>query len=75
MTGIHRETQVGQSTFTLYRLSDAYRVIGRMLEQGVGDYPPCRHCPIEPRQTKTAEGSDWDEELGRPAANSEAWTY
>ncbi len=75
MTGFQRQTRVGTSTFTLYRLSDALRVMGAMLEQGVGDYPPCRRCPIAPRWSETAVASDWDEQRGRPVPDSEAWTY
>jgi aminoglycoside N3'-acetyltransferase len=75
MADFHRQTLVGASTFTLYRLRDAFRVIYRMLERGVAGYPPCRSCPVKPKEGDTTVESDWDHKTGRPLPNSEAWTY
>ena len=48
--GLQHEARIGQCRAILYRLKDGYRVIAELLQQGQDGFPPCRRCPIRPRQ-------------------------
>lgn len=58
--GLQRVVLIGPCRATLYRLQDGYRVIARLLANGLGHYPPCRACPIRPRRVAQTVPSDWD---------------
>jgi aminoglycoside 3-N-acetyltransferase len=58
--GLQRVGLIGPCRATVYRLQDGYRVIARLLANGLGPYPPCRACPIRPRRVAQTVPSDWD---------------
>jgi len=73
--GIAREGMIGACRATLYRLREGYAVIARLLAEGFAGHPPCRACPIRPRQVPQTVPSDWDAARGQPLPASTAWTY
>ena len=48
----HRKILIGKSEITLYDLRKGYEVIAKVLQEGMGDYPPCSQCAIRPRLCK-----------------------
>jgi aminoglycoside N3'-acetyltransferase len=73
--GRQKETIVGACRAILFRLSDCFDVIAQGLNEGMDGFPPCRLCPIRPRQVQQTVPSDWDEQHQRLMPDSEAWTY
>jgi len=73
--GLQRETMIGACPAILFRLQDAWEVIAELLRDGLGEFPPCRRCPIRPRVGERAVPSDWDEKRGRLKPDSPAWGY
>jgi len=68
--GLHTRGRIGQSTATLFRLSDCFDVLSRMLAEGCAGYPPCSECPTRPSGGPYTVESDWDEEQGCLKADS-----
>jgi aminoglycoside 3-N-acetyltransferase len=60
--GLHRRAQVGDSTLTLFRLSDFFGLLAGMLREGYAGHPPCSECPVRPNPTEFDVPSDWDDE-------------
>ncbi len=58
---LQRQTQIGHSTATLFRLNDCYTVVAELLTNGLNELPPCSECPIRPARTDRDVTSDWDE--------------
>jgi len=73
--GLERRHMVGGAELILYRLWDCYDVVAGLLATGVDGFPSCSRCPVRPRVTEHTVPSDWDEDAGRPVADSVAWTY
>ena len=73
--GLDRQVRVGECTMTLFRLADCLDVVGELLCNGIGDYPPCARCPVRPQVTEHTVPSDWDDAAGALRADSEAWRY
>jgi len=69
------QVQIGCCCATLFRLRDCAQAIAPLLRDGLGEYPPCRRCPIRPQQVAQSVPSDWDEPNQRPLPDSVAWTY
>lgn len=63
--GLHRRAKVGESTVTLFRLRDFYRVVEEMLREGHNGHPPCSCCPVRPGQSDHDVPSDWDDAAGQ----------
>lgn len=73
--GAHRQIPIGQATVTLFKLSDCFNVVAELLQNGVGENPPCYRCPIRPRQVAATVPSDWDEARQQLRDDSVAWLY
>jgi len=73
--GLQRQTRIGVSRLTCFRLKDCYDVIAELLREGLEDLPPCSRCPIRPEQDPRAVGSDWDDEKQCLLPDSPAWGY
>ncbi len=58
--GAHTRGKVGESTATLFRLSDCFEVLSGLLRTG-----GCAPCGIEHRRGPHTVESDWDDERGR----------
>ncbi len=58
----HIETGIGGCRAILYRLQDCYEVVAELLKQGKDGHPPCRLCPIRPRQVEATVESDWNQQ-------------
>jgi aminoglycoside N3'-acetyltransferase len=63
--GLERRGVVGLSTLRLFRLSDCFELVARLLRDGAPGAPPCRHCPVRPRRVAATVPSDWDEARGQ----------
>ncbi len=59
---LHARRRIGRSTVTLFRLSDCFNALGRMLAEGRAGHPPCHRCPIRPSRYPQTVESDWDDE-------------
>lgn len=75
MQSRHIQIQIGGCTATLFRLQECVEVIAPLLRDGLGEFPPCAHCPIRPQRVAQSVPSDWDVENQRPLPDSVAWTY
>ena len=73
--GLQRETVIGASPVTLFRLADCFEVVAGILRAGQDGLPPCSGCPIRPRQVARTVASDWDETGQTLRPNSAAWSY
>lgn len=73
--GLQRQTTIGAATATLFRLSDCFAVIAELLANGLGEFPPCRRCPIRPGVNRHTVVSDWDDQRQCLKPDAEAWTY
>ncbi len=82
--GLHRQTVVGQSHCTLFKLDDCHRLVLELLNDGKDGFRPCHQCPIRPRSveeyrriwpTAYSVAPDWDEEHDCLTPDSEAWNY
>ena len=60
--GLHERTRVGNSTLTLFRLTDFFELLAAMLREGYAGYPPCSECPVRLNPTEFDVPSDWDDE-------------
>ena len=75
MANVHAQAYVGKGQSTFYRLHDCYKIVADMLVHGNDDFPPCRGCPIRPRQVLATVASDWDAENECLSPDSIASTY
>jgi aminoglycoside N3'-acetyltransferase len=75
MRDVHRQSPVGKTRATLYRLCDGYEVIADILAHGKDGFPPCRECPIRPRRVPQTVPSDWNAEGDCLLPDSSAHTY
>jgi len=73
--GLHRQMMIGPCQATLFKLQDCFTVVADLLQNGLGQFPPCTRCPIRPRINKRTVPSDWDAETQSLKADSMAWTY
>lgn len=73
--GREKSIMIGQSSCTLFSLNDCFKVLRQLLAKGLQGAPPCKSCPIRPRQTAQAVASDWDENTGSLRPDSRAWEY
>ncbi len=73
--GLDRQVRVGECTLTLFRLADCLDVVGELLCNGIGDYPPCARGPVHPQVTEHTVPSDWNDAAGVLCADSDAWRY
>jgi aminoglycoside N3'-acetyltransferase len=72
---LERQTTVGNSHLTCFRLKDCFEVIAELLRDGLGEYPPCARCPNRPHAGERTVPSDWDDENQCLRPDSIAWTY
>ena len=73
--GLQRETSIGKSRVTLFRLQDCFGVVAEILIHGQDGFPPCSRCQVKPRQTPETVPSDWDAERQCLLPDSAAWSY
>jgi len=73
--GLQQGVMVGQSRLTLFRLSDCFEVVSKFLFEGSEGYPPCRLCPLRPRQVPQTVETDWDAARDCLMPDSVAWRY
>jgi len=73
--GLDRRGLVGAAPSILFALRDCYDVVAEALREGIDGAPPCSRCPIRPRIADVTVPSDWDDDAGRPNADSVCWTY
>lgn len=74
--GLHKQTTVGKSILTLYRLKDCYEVVEEVLKNGKDGFPPCSLCKIKPEKViKWSVPSDWDNEKQCLKPDSTSWSY
>ena len=73
--GHERRGRVGAAEAILFGYRECFEVVARMLREGLGEYPPCRRCPIQPRADDQNAASDWDDAAGRLRPDSPAWSY
>lgn len=66
---------IGSSRVTTFRLQDCVDLITTFLQNGLESHPPCRDCPIRPREVGRCAESDWDKETGTLLPDSDAWNY
>ena len=75
MQAVQKQTTIGASTVTLFRLADCFEVIAGILRTGKEGFPPCSLCPIRPRKAAETVPSDWDAEKGVLMPESASWGY
>jgi len=75
MQSLHTEVMIGRCRAILFRLQDCYTVIARLLREGKNGNPPCKRCPVRPRDVPQTVPSDWDPIHHRPLPDSPAWCY
>ncbi|MCC6443267.1 MAG: AAC(3) family N-acetyltransferase [Armatimonadetes bacterium] len=64
--GVQRKECIGPATVTFFKLWSFLETVWQMLDHGYEGFPPCRLCPIRPRQEETTVESDWDESRKSP---------
>jgi aminoglycoside 3-N-acetyltransferase len=70
-----RVAMVGRSRATLFKLQDCLETVLELLQNGSGNSPPCRHCPIRPSMEFPTLASDWDRVNGELQPTSTALDY
>jgi len=73
--GFEKNLTIGQSPCTLFQLNDCFELLCDMMTNGYQNLPPCRSCPIRPRQVAQTVESDWDEKNHCLRPDSAAWEY
>lgn len=58
---LQRKGQIGHATVTFFKLADFLAAVFGLLDNGYGEYPPCRRCAIRPRRVATTVPSDWED--------------
>ncbi|RPI62778.1 MAG: aminoglycoside N(3)-acetyltransferase [Planctomycetaceae bacterium] len=73
--GLERTAQIGLCHAKMFRASDCFDVVARLLREGYQGCPPCSRCPIRPLKMAVTVESDWDEQNNCLKPDSVGWTY
>ncbi len=72
---LERTGTIGLSQVTLFKLDDCLEVVLELLQNGIGDVPPCHQCLIRPLTGTAAATSDWDHVKNKLLPSSSSWEF
>jgi aminoglycoside 3-N-acetyltransferase len=74
-SGAVRRGRIGSSTVLLFSLARCVALVRRLLQTGMGGFPPCQTCPIRPDPDQAQVPSDWDEAGQCLLPGAASWRY